>query len=286
MWLYDYQSPQDNPYKESPFVAIIHMSYVDNLPTWTYPWHTHEDSYELAFIIEGSGSLVVNDQSIPVEAGSVAAIPPRTLHRFTVPEQGKMRYYTMRFLAEPASGELQSFFSGVGGAVTPDNANLLSYLRDTFRLLLTIHQANGGHADPLFQSVCLGLIQLTRTLFTNHTLLVRLDDQHFASDILIYIEENRSQKITLESLAKRFNVSPSHLSRTFFNAYGTSPINYLINARVTYATELLLKSNLSITEISEQVGYDNPAHFNHMFLKRIGCTPAEYRQRNQNPPVD
>ena len=286
MWLYDYQSPQDNPYKDAPFVSITHMSHVDNLPTWTYPWHTHEGSYELAFIVEGGGSLVVNNQSIPVEAGSVAAIPPKTLHRFTVPAQGKMRYYTLRFLLEPASGELQVFFAKLGSAVTPGNIHLLPYTQDTFRLLLSLHQANNGHVDALFQSVCLSLIQLARKLFTSKTLSVRLDDQHFASDILVYIEENRSQKITLESLAKQFNVSPSHLSRIFSNAYGTSPINYLINARCAWATELLLKSDLSIPEIGEQVGYDNPAHFNHMFLQRIGCTPVEYRQRNQKPPSD
>lgn len=286
MWLYDYKSPEDNPYSEPPFVAIIHMSYVDNLPTWVYPWHSHKDSYELAFIIEGSGNLVVNSQSLPLRAGSIAIIQPKTLHRFTVPEDGSMSYYTLRFLAEPADGELQSFFGRMGSAVTPGNSHLLLYLRDTFHMLLNIHQTNGGHADQLFQSVCLGLIQLTRTLLTNKAFSVRLDDQHFASDILNYIVENRSRNITLESMAKQFNVSPSHLSRIFSNAYGTSPINYLINARVTYATELLLKSNLSIPEIAEYVGYENTTHFNNMFLKRIGCTPAEYREKNQKLPVN
>ena len=54
MWLYDYKdSEKNNPYKESPFVAITHMSYVDNLPKWSYPWHAHQDSYELGYIIDG-----------------------------------------------------------------------------------------------------------------------------------------------------------------------------------------------------------------------------------------
>ena len=114
MWLYDYQSPQDNPYKDAPFVSITHMSHVDNLPTWTYPWHTHEGSYELAFIVEGGGSLVVNNQSIPVEAGSVAAIPPKTLHRFTVPAQGKMRYYTLRFFTGTSLWGTTGFFRETG----------------------------------------------------------------------------------------------------------------------------------------------------------------------------
>ena len=109
--------------------------------------------------------------------------------------------------------------------------------------------------------------------------------RHFC-DILEYLDTHQADHITLDSLAKRFNVSASHLNRTFNRAFHTSPINYLIDARVTFATEYLLKSNYSVAKIAELCGYDNPAHFTNMFTKRIGCTPAEYRERNQKPPED
>ena len=216
MWLYDYKdSEKNNPYKESPFVAITHMSYVDNLPKWSYPWHAHRDSYELGYIIDGEGTLTVESKELPLKAGSITMVPPNVMHRFVASPEQSMRYYTLRILAEPADGELQQFFHS-----------------------------------------------------------------------LKYIEQNNSQKITLESLAKRFNVSPSHLSRIFTNAYHMSPINYLIYSRITYATEYLLKTNYSVAEIAELVGYDNPTHFTNLFVKRIGCTPTEFRECNKKLPTD
>lgn len=285
MWIYDYKSEKDNPYRQQPFVEITHMCYIDNLPVWTYPWHDHKDAYEIAIITKGSGHLVIDDQSFPVCVGSVTVIPPDVAHRFTADMDPGMQYYTLRFKSTPEEGELQTFFHSLGCAVT-SGINYMPHIQQTLRLLFNIHHANGGVADSTFQSVSLGLLQLTRTLFTNETMTLRIASKYSLGDILSYIQNNREQKITLESLAQKFNISPSHLSRIFSNAYHMSPINYLILSRITYATEYLLKSDLTINEIAERVGYDNPTHFTNMFVKRIGCTPSEYREKNLSIPLE
>ena len=283
MWIYDYKSEEDNPYTMPPFVRITHMCYVDNLPLWTYPWHMHPDSYELGYIIEGSGFLTVESQNLPVKKGSITLVPPNTMHRFSSPEENGMRYYSIRIAAEPADGELQSFLKGLGIAVTTGLSHL-DYVKSTFDLLFDMHQVSGGIVTGNFQTVTLGLFALTRAYFSSESQSVLLDEHHSAVDILRYIEANSSKKITLESLAKEFNVSPSHLSRIFTNAYHMSPIHYLIYSRVTYATEYLLKTDLSVAEIAERVGYDNPTHFTNLFVKRIGCTPSEFRANNMKKP--
>lgn len=285
MWIYDYISEKDNPYRLAPFVEITHMCYIDNLPLWTYPWHDHKNSFEIAFIISGSGHLVIEDQSFPVTTGSVTAILPGTNHRFTADADPGMQYYTLRFKDTPEDGELQTFFRNLGNAST-SGVNYLSHIQSTMKLLFGIHHANGGISDCTFQSVCLGLLQLTKMLFTNETMTLRIGSKYSLNDILTYIQDNREKKITLESLSEHFNISPSHLSRLFSKAYHISPINYLIHSRIAYSTEYLLKSDLTITEISERVGYDNPTHFSNMFAKRIGCTPGEYRERNRRIPLE
>lgn len=285
MWIYDYKSEKDNPYRQPPFVEITHMCYVDNLPMWTYPWHDHKDAFELAFIVNGCGHLVIDDQSFPVNVGSITIVSPGVSHRFAAEKDPGMQYYTLRFKDTPKDGELQTFFHGLGNAVT-SGLNYLPHIQNTMQMLFSIHHANGGIADSTFQSICLGLLQLTRTFFTNETLTLRIASQYSVSDVLNYIQENRKEKITLESLAHEFNISPSHLSRIFTKAYHISPINYLIHSRITYATEYLLKSDLTVTEIAEEVGYDNPTHFTNMFIKRIGCTPSEYREKNRRIPLE
>lgn len=283
MWIYDYKTQKDNPYRDPPFVKIVHMCYVDNLPHWPYPWHLHEDSYEIAFIMEGSGYLVVDNQQLPVESGSITLVPPSTMHHFSTSEENGMRYYCLRFQLDSANQELYKFFTARNSSVT--SGDYLNYIKNTFQVLFHTHQVNGGIVDEVFQSLALGLVQLAKKQFSAKTISMHQEEHDLASEILSYISNYHYEKITLESLAKKYNISPSHLSRIFCNTYHVSPINYLIHSRITFATEYLLKSDLSISEIAEKVGYDNPTHFTNMFIKRIGCTPTEYRERNQNMPI-
>lgn len=285
MWLYDYNSAEDNPCRDPSCIAVTHMSYVDNLPNWSYPWHTHKNC-EVAFIISGEGVVSLsNAPAAPIRAGSIVVIPAGILHKFAATEPDRLSYYTIRFRGTGEKNDLLDFFNRQGSTIA-DGINYLAWTKETLKLLINIHQSNGGHADMAFQTIVNGLLRLVEALFTNDSMLVRLDEHYSASDILEYLDTHQADHITLDSLAKRFNVSPSHLNRTFNKAYHTSPINYLIDARVSFSTEYLLKSDYSVAKIAELCGYDNPTHFTNMFVKRIGCTPAEYRRRNQKPPED
>ena len=284
MWVYDYKTKRDNPYRYPPFVEITHMSYVDNLPFWTYPRHEHAGEYEIGVILRGQGHLEINEQSLPIQENSITIVPPDTPHRFVMDGNSSVQYYTLRFHSA-GEGELLRFFETLGCAVT-SGEKCASYIHSSFHMLLSIHRANGGYVDEVFQSVFLSLLQLMRTLFDKESTSLQLASQYFMSQVREYIQRNQREKITLESLSKQFNISASHLSRVFKKAYDMSPIDYLIYCRITYATEYLLKSERSVAEIAQLVGYDNPTHFTNMFVKRIGCTPTEYREKNLNIPVD
>ena len=116
-------------------------------------------------------------------------------------------------------------------------------------------------------------------LMENKALSIRTKSDFSMNDMLVYITEHCEEKITLQSLSERFSISASHLSRMFNQAFHCSPINYLINARMARATEYLGRTNKSIAEIAELVGYENHFYFTNLFIKRIGCSPTEYRER-------
>ena len=283
MWVYDYKTKRDNPYRYPPFLEITHMSYVDNLPFWTYPGHEHTGEYEVGFIVRGKGQLEVNEQFLPIQENSITIVPADTSHRYVMDGNSSVQYYTLRFKSA-GEGELLKFFSALGCAVT-SGEKCASYIHSSIHMLFSIHRTNGGYVDEVFQSVCLSLLQLVRTLFDKEATSLQLASQYFMSQVREYIQRNHREKITLESLSKKFNISTSHLSRMFKKAYDMSPIDYLIYCRITYATEYLLKSKQSVAEIAQLVGYDNPTHFTNMFVKRIGCTPTEYWERNLQIPV-
>lgn len=96
-----------------------------------------------------------------------------------------------------------------------------------------------------------------------------------------YIDENFSENITLDKLAEITHVNKYYLSHTFQREYNTSPINYLLNRRITESKALLTSTDFSLTQISEQMGFSSPAYFSQSFRRFTGQSPLEYRRKNQ-----
>lgn len=92
-----------------------------------------------------------------------------------------------------------------------------------------------------------------------------------------YLQEHMAGGVSIAGLARRLDVSPRTLSRRFREATGGSPQQYLNNLRLTTARDLLRRSNLSISEISWQVGLQDVSYFTHLFRRHHGVSPRRYR---------
>lgn len=94
-----------------------------------------------------------------------------------------------------------------------------------------------------------------------------------------YLNRNYGTKITLEGLAQKFGCCKSTLTHGFKQEYGTSVMEYLTCLRMSHAKEELTGTDRSIKEIAADCGFYDQNHFSKTFLKRFGCLPSEYRER-------
>ncbi len=97
-----------------------------------------------------------------------------------------------------------------------------------------------------------------------------------ASQIRKYIYEHLDS-VTLEELSNVFYMSPAYLSRYLKANLRVTFSDILKEARIDKAKELLIKTDRSILEISEMVGYSSQSHFIHVFHKSTGISPLQYR---------
>lgn len=93
-----------------------------------------------------------------------------------------------------------------------------------------------------------------------------------------YMEENFSREIRLEDVAKIAAMAPSYYSHFFKTIKGRTFIEHLNFIRTNMAIKLLSETDMNITQISQQVGFNNLGHFTRMFKSITGNTPTDYRK--------
>ena len=93
------------------------------------------------------------------------------------------------------------------------------------------------------------------------------------------IDTRYSQPLDLDELARTANFSRFHFLRAFRRAFHATPHEYLTRKRIERAKELLAQSELTITEICFEVGFESLGSFSTLFHKVIGWSPSIYRAR-------
>ncbi len=96
--------------------------------------------------------------------------------------------------------------------------------------------------------------------------------------IIEYIHSDISRKITLQDIGNLTFFSPIYCDAVFKKETGKSIIDYVIDRRIDEAKKLLLEGGLSLSQVSEEVGFADYNYFSRVFKKRSGYTPTAYRR--------
>ena len=155
----------------------------------------------------------------------------------------------------------------------------------------------GGHFIPAHPDYCAsvleklidslshtGIMTEAETSLQLHRLLTSLVDENsrsishpVVSAVRAYFLLHLSEQCLLEDVAEQVHISTSQLTRIFRAAADMTPHEYLISLRIEYAKALLQETSFSIDEISARVGYVHATSFETAFRRRVGLSPARYR---------
>ena len=229
--------------------------------------------YYLILIISGELEFIHESGSIKAGAGSLIIHPPRIPYEYkcTSPETD---YLWVHFTGCGISDKLSDY-----KIKTFPEVNDLTVDGDTVGIFKSMFRAFAIQ-DELrdYELACL----LDRLLIF---LSRRISDDGFRSArpmlrAIEYINSSYDEKIKIPDLALMENLSVSRFNTLFKKTVGIPPTEYIARVRIDAATDLLSNTSLSIAEIGETVGYDDPHFFSRIFTKYKGESPTSYRQRN------
>ena len=196
--------------------------------------------------------------------------------------------------------------AGVAEVVTPifQNDNLIAYLmvgkfrdeEETYssaQMVCEAAEKYGLDKDKMLESYyklpvldknCLdsaiALLEILIYYITGEKFFHYDHSVQFAS-IDSFIEENISEKITVDDICNSFRI-PRHLLYAMFESEsGDSIQEYIIKKRIRKAQHLLSNTNLSVSQISVKVGYPEYNYFFRIFKERVGITPLQYRKQSK-----
>lgn len=121
------------------------------------------------------------------------------------------------------------------------------------------------------------LLDFTEKVIDNIAHMKQSSSKLITSRALNFIDNNYSQKISLEDVAAELNLSKSYLCNVFKKEKGETMTLYINKLRIDKAKNLLLNSDCKVKEIYEDVGYANQQYFSKVFKKITGMTIMEYR---------
>lgn len=114
------------------------------------------------------------------------------------------------------------------------------------------------------------------------TLLSKESPRISKKNMMLRVTEDMSHTYPMpydaSKYAKMFSVSVSRFNHLFKEITGTSPLNYYIKTRMENACLLIECTELTIAEIAERVGYEDPVYFSQAFKNHIGVSPSVYRR--------
>ena len=116
--------------------------------------------------------------------------------------------------------------------------------------------------------------KLLSTSFSNYN---DFENSDKIKKVYEYVQNNFQRKISLDEISELVNMTPVSFNRFIKKRTGKTFVSYINNTRVSYASRLLLETDLSVGEIAYKCGFNNLANFNRMFKKIKNNTPSEFR---------
>ncbi len=247
--------------------------------------HFHKD-VEIVKINKGKIGCDVAGEEITLGEENYLVISPGTIH--------KLYYYEecaeITYLQIDIENSLKSFIS------KKDAAKFLFFIgisskpyiffdkNSSLSDIITLTEIEYNKNDEYSDSALSSLIMLITAELCRKSMFVNLGEVKRSKDIasllpaMEYIENNYKTKITLDCISSALHIDKFNFCKSFKLATGMTFVEYLNLRRLKNAEEMLMQTNLPISEIAFECGFTSIQNFNHFFKKSKGISPISYRK--------
>lgn len=271
-WAYDFTPSLEIRQK---YMYVQCMGHYIATPNYRVIRRSNIHSYLLLYTRSGTGIVEYKEKKIVLDKESAILIDCDLIHSYyCAPQSGEWDFYWIHFSGTCINGYLQEIIN----SLTPVNIDLSNAFHQIYNYSREYNNINIIRASTAIINMCSDILALVKSS--------QLNSDNKISPIIKrsieFMEERLTAKLTLDDISKEFGISKFYFSHLFKSQTGMTPYEYLINIRISYAKSLLRTTSFSVTEISENSGFNGCSYFIQQFKKQVGMTPLAYRNRFTN----
>jgi len=261
----------------------------DNHPDALISVHPHwHQEVEILYVLEGSAMQIVGDKLCSLRKGDILLIRSLEVHATYSSTDTHTEIFVLQFHPkvvlswEHTQAVYTQFMQGTAAPcpITPETNHYAAF----HRVLTHLYEE---YTTPLPQSGVMQLAGLLALLGLSVRCFSTADSSPVATDrfkqsltrVFDYIDKHYAGSISLEKAAEISRYSIPQFCRLFRSAVGMSFVEYLNFYRIRMAAERLRTSDATVTQISQDCGFNSLQHFGRVFKDHIGCTPTAYAKR-------
>lgn len=256
---------------------------------FTFPIHQHK-AYELNFIQHGAGAKRVVGDSVEVIGDyDLVLIASGDLEHSW--EQGdctatNLREITIQFVPEMFQNELleKNQFEPIKNMLEKAHHGIV-FPVEAIMSVYSILDTLSKEPEKFLQYIKFQYILYKLAVTPGYRVLassnLATDESQNESDriqiVRQYVRDNFKSTITLNEVSALVNMVPSAFSRFFKAKTGGTLSDFIIDVRLANATRLLVDSDMNISEVCNECGFNNLSNFNRIFKVKRGLTPRDFR---------
>ncbi len=236
--------------------------------------HSH-DCYELYYMVSGERDYFVESNFFTVKTGQFALINRGQLHK-TGGKGGERilisftKEYLLKYFTPFAVDKLLTAFTR--NHIEPES-DVQEKLGDLFNNFFTYYE--NKDFDKLYPYID----ELLTILIGSPTAISSssLPSTH-VNNIIDYVKNHFNEINGIEDVADKFYISKFYLCRTFKKLLGVSFISYLTQIKLKHALKLLTTTDLDVSEIAFECGFNSTSYFCNIFKKHFNTSPLAYKK--------
>ncbi|MEZ3447568.1 MAG: AraC family transcriptional regulator [Lachnospiraceae bacterium] len=279
-----YEVPQD----ESVLALMgskwiqVYGENIDNL-------HFH-NLLEIGYCHYGDGDLVIEDDLYRFGAGMISCIPANFLHVTRSDADVKAFWEYIYINPEDilrqwgkSTQEIRDIMEAVGKKSffikAEENPMIVTMIRAIFEEM----QQKGAHYRECVRGIAYALLfEIARFNGREAWQTIGKGVSLQLESAIEYVEKNYPNDFKIADLANECHMSETHFRRIFQEKMNMTPVEYVNFVRVRKACELIDKTDISMEDVAEKVGFITPSTFNRNFRRIIGTSPYQWKKRPDN----